>query len=100
VDPAQSALDGLYLSGQVIGRQRREFAGKGDKPPRYVIALTVLTADGVHKPERWSDIPAPQDVPRVGEHVSLRVRIALFTSKGGGTGYRLNWGPAETGTDF
>ncbi len=100
LDPKLFALDGLYLSGQVIGRQRREFPGSNGKPSRFAITLTVLTRDGVHKPERWSDVPTPLDVPAIGEHVCLKVRISLFTSKGGGTGYRLNWGPETTGTEF
>ncbi len=99
-DPKALALDGLYLSGQVIGRQRREFVGKEGKASRFVIVLSILTKDGVHKPERWSDVPAPSDVPLIGDHVTLNVRITLFSSKGGGTGYRLNWGPDNAGTDF
>ena len=99
-DPKEFALDGLYLSGQVIGRQRREFAGKAGEAPRFVIMLTILTQEGVHKPERWSDVPVPSDVPTVGDHVTLKVRITLFSSKGGGTGYRLNWGPEARGTEF
>ena len=99
-DPKEFALDGLYLSGQCIGRQRREFPGKDGKPTRFVIVVTVLTADGVHKPERWSDTAMPSDVPAVGDHVCLKVRIGLFTPKGGGTGYRLSWGPPDNGTEF
>ena len=34
------------------------------------------------------------------ELMKERVKLSLFSSKGGGTGYRLNWGPAETGTEF
>jgi hypothetical protein len=100
VDPKLFALDGLYLSGQLVGRQRREFSGKAGAPSRFVITLTVLTRDGVHKPERWCDTPTLSDIPTVGEHVCIPVRIALFTSRGGGTGYRLNWGPESSGQEF
>ncbi len=98
VDPSQIALDGLFVAGQLIGRQRREFQSKGGAT-RYAITLTILTKTGVHKPERWSDTPAPSDVPTVGEHVVLPVTVTLYQSKNG-TGYRMVWGPTQGGEEF
>lgn len=98
VDPKEFSLDGLYLSGQVIGRQRREFDTKaGGK--RFVISLTVLTQTGTFKPERWCDTPAPSGLPVVGDHVCLRVGLSVYQSKGG-TNFRLTWGDQDGGTNF
>lgn len=98
IDPKEFALDGLYLSGQVIGRQRREFDGKGGKK-RFVISLTLLTAQGTFKPERWTDTPLPSDVPTVGQHVCLRVGLTVYQGKGG-TNFRLTWGEDNSGETF
>jgi hypothetical protein len=92
------APDGLYLVGQVNGRQRRAFDKKGGGQ-RYVITLSVLTASGLFKPERWCDSPSPTDTPRVGDHVCLPVCLQYFNTRAG-TGVRLVWGDSSPGEDF
>lgn len=97
-DPKDFALDGLYLSGIVKGRQRRVFPKKGGGQ-RYMICLQILTGQGMFRPERWCDIPDPGDVPLVGEHVCLRIGLVTFRSATG-TGVRLTWGPDTAGDEF
>jgi hypothetical protein len=91
-------LDGLYLAGRVNGRQRRMFDKKGGGQ-RYVIVLSVLTASGLFKPERWCDSPSPSDVPKVGEHVCLPVGLQYYASRTG-TAVRLVWGNTSQGEEF
>ncbi len=91
-------LDGLYLAGSVKGRQRRAFDKKGGGQ-RYAITLSVLTASGLYKPERWCDSPSPTDIPRVGEHVCLPVGMQYYTTRTG-TAVRLVWGDLSQGEQF
>ena len=98
VSPADFALDGLYLTGIVKGRQRRVFAKKGGGN-RYMIALSILTSQGMFRPERWSDILDPGDIPLVGSHVALKVGLTTYRTATG-TGVRLTWGPDQVGDDF
>ena len=53
----------------------------------------------MYKPERWSDIPTPADVPTVGEHICLKVALQVYQSKAG-TNYRLTWGDSSQGESF
>jgi hypothetical protein len=89
---------GLYLIGDVTGRQRREFDKKGGGR-RYNITLTILTPDGLFRPERWSDAPSPTDVPRIGEHVKIKVNLVHFRTARG-DGVRLTWGSDPAGENF
>ena len=98
VDPKEFALDGLFIAGQITGRQRREFT-KAGQATRFVIALTVLTKDGIFKPERWCDVAAPSNVPAVGEHVCLKLGLSVYQSRGG-TNFRLTWGDEPGGQSF
>jgi hypothetical protein len=96
--PDTKTLDGLYLAGTVNGRQRRAFAKKGGGE-RYAITLSVLTAQGLFKPERWCDSPSPTDTPRVGDHVCLPVSLQYYTTRTG-TAVRLVWGEPTQGEQF
>ena len=41
--------------------------------------LSVLTASGLFKPERWCDSPSPADIPRVDDHVCLPLGLQYYT---------------------
>jgi hypothetical protein len=99
-DPAavDLAATGLFVKGQVMGRTRRNFAKEG-KDPRYNITLSILTQDGLHKLERWTDLPSPSDVPAIGELVNIKVALTYYTGRSG-TGVRLQWGEAHGSETF
>ena len=99
-DPAavDLAATGLYVKGQVMGRTRRNFAKEG-KEPRYNITLSILTQDGLHKLERWTDLPSPTDVPAIGELVNIKVGLVHFNGRSG-PGVRLQWGEAHGSETF
>ncbi len=99
-DSLDLAEGGFCLVGEVTGRQRRAFDKKGEAGgKRYNITLSILTPEGLYKPERWSDAPAPTDVPTVGSRVTLKVNLVHFRTKNG-DGVRLTWGPHQSGEDF
>jgi hypothetical protein len=97
--PSGLTRDGFFLVGTVVGRVRREFPAHDDKPTRYNITLGVQTADGLIRPERWSDTPSPSDVPARGARVVLPVVLSYYHGKGG-TGCRLTWGGSAQGEEF
>ena len=97
--PEEFTRDGFLLVGTVLGRIRREFPAKDGKPPRYNITLAIQTADGLQRPERWSDTPSPSDVPERGERIVLPVAVRFYQGKGG-MGCRLTWGGAAHGEEF
>ena len=61
--------------------------------------LSVLTASGLFKPERWCDSPSPADIPRVGDHICLPVGLQYYTTRTG-TAVRLVWGGLSQGEQF
>ena len=98
-DPSAYELDGLFLSGVVRSRSRRMFTREG-KPPRYIITLSMLTQDGMHKATRWCDNPAPADLPPANQHCCLKVRIVTYSRANGEVGYRLTWGNDDHEEEF
>ncbi len=64
-----------------------------------MISLTLLTALGLQKVERWADVPSPSDIPEVGTLVTLPVTVSYYTTRAG-TAVRLTWGTEHAGGQF
>jgi hypothetical protein len=97
-DTNELAGTGLFVKGKVVGRQRRTFDLKsGGK--RWMISISLLTALGMQRVERWADSPAPSDIPEVGTVVTLPVAVSYYTTRAG-TAVRLTWGTEHTGEQF
>lgn len=92
-------LDGLYVVGEVIGRRRTSFQQKGDGATRYNISVALIGQCGKLIVERWTDNPAPPDLPRVGDKACIPVTLQHFQTKSG-VGTRLCWGATERGEAF
>jgi hypothetical protein len=90
--------EGLFVTGDVTSRKRRQVTLKGGKT-RWVVTLIVLADNELYKLDRWCDSPSPSDCPAVGQHVSLKIRQRIFTSAGQ-TRVSLEWGPAGSEDDF
>lgn len=87
-------ITGLFLRGTVTARQRRTFSGSDGKS-RYNITLSINTDTQVYRPERWTDLPVPPDLPAIGKQVILPVDLQVFATKNG-TAARLTWGGSST----
>ncbi len=81
---------GMFIKGRVTDRQRRAFDLKNGGR-RWNIQVSVLTAEGLVKVERWADAPMPSDVPATGTMVTLPFRVIYYHTRSG-TGVRLVWG--------
>ncbi len=72
---------GAMIRGKLLARKRREVKSKDGKL-RYLITLTTLAKQGVFLVDRWSDVPVPEDLPVVGQDVTLPIRISAYVQAG------------------
>ena len=92
-------LQGLHAAGEVVGRRRSSFGGKDGSPLRYNISLALMAPTGKLVVDLWASVPAPDGLPRVGEHVCVPITLQHFTTKNG-VGTRLLWGSSDRGEAF
>ena len=75
--PAQNPImDGIYLSGTCIGRTRRMV---GENSSKELITYKIRTQDNLYYVKDWE---ANGNYIKVGELVSIPLKIQPYTSKG------------------
>jgi hypothetical protein len=89
---------GVFIAGNVVARRRREVVNKSGQT-RFLITMAILAKMGLFQIERWSETSLPEDIPVVGQEVSIPVKIGAYLINGQPR-VRLEWVNEKTDGSF